>query len=76
MLKSVKLNYNKLEKIPAVLTEFRKLTNLELGGCLLTEVGPTIAKLRAIKSLDLSGNKIATVHGAIAEQQTMTYLNL
>ena len=49
MLKSVKLNYNKLEKIPAVLTEFRKLTNLELGGCLLTEVGPTIAKLRAIK---------------------------
>ena len=76
-LKVVRLNYNKLEHLPKVLTRLKRMTRLEMGGCLLREVDETVGSLPgSLRDLDLSGNRIQTVHPAMAELRKLTYLNL
>jgi|Transcript_15333 hypothetical protein len=76
-LRNVKLTYNKFETIPVVLTKLKRLTSLNMGGCLLRDVGALVGDLgKKVTDLDLSGNRIQSVHANIALCSQITYLNL
>jgi hypothetical protein len=76
-LRNIRLNYNKLEHIPKVLTKLKRLTKLEMGGNLLRDVDEAVGDLpAALRDLDISGNRVQTVHPAMAKCMKLTYLNL
>ena len=76
-LRNVKLTYNRFEVIPAVLTKLKRLTSLNMGGCLVREVDATVADLsKNLTDLDVSGNRVQVVSPAIANCTRLTYLNL
>ena len=76
-LRNIRLNYNKFEHIPKVLTKLKRLTKLELGGNLLRDVDYAVGDLpAALRDLDISGNRVQTVHPAMAKCVKLTYLNL
>ena len=76
-IRNIRLNYNKFEHIPKVLTKLKRLTKLELGGNLLRDVDYAVGDLpAALRDLDISGNRVQTVHPAMAKCVKLTYLNL
>ena len=46
-IRNIRLNYNKFEHIPKVLTKLKRLTKLELGGNLLRDVDYAVGDLPA-----------------------------
>eukprot|EP00898_Chlorokybus_atmophyticus_P005213 jgi/Chlat1/5693/Chrsp38S05540 len=77
-LRVLRLNYNRLQRMPAggVLAALPKLQVLELSGNHITELSDEVALLTGLRELDLSGNKLTQMPEAITALENLTSLNL
>ena len=62
-LRNVKLSYNQFETIPPVLTKLKRLTSLNMGGCLLRDVDDVVGDLSSRFLRDLNLEVVAPMDG-------------
>ena len=76
-LKWLRLNNNKLERLPADLSALNSLRRLYLRDNAFTVVPPALAKgLPELETLDLSGNPIGEIPDWLAARKGLRHLNL
>ena len=75
-LRSLRLNYNKFEEVPSIVSSFPKLQLLELSGNQLEAVPMNLRYLTHLKEIDLSGNRFSEFPPVLLVLPVLQSLNL